>query len=732
MTRFPEFDVNGQIVDQDIVVTDDTRSVVVGPTEKGPAFVPTAVGSQGSLDRIFGSGFQTTYAASEQIREGGVPRVMRILETRPWNPGALFIGLEDPGQSLQGDLYEFNGTPDFVVAAVIAVDREDVADAYAVGTYDDFDIVLENASGLELDSVSVSMDPGSPRYFAEILPEALDGVNVHANFIDTQVLLEGEDVFSRYTDSGSLDFSDVGPDRATTPWVLSQDDVTGGRQRLFRFHALSEGENRNVKISIANIRQNSFDVLVRDFTDSDLNPEVLEEYEGVNLDRGSEDFIARRIGNDTEFYEDGRLVQSGGQYELQSDLVRVEMAGQVIPDAAYPYGFEGYEEPAERPQDVAIPEMPVVEDRQGIESEVLGSRRRNTYLGTNISNLQSLGFFNPIPSGTRKQDDYYLEPVLGQELSDSTVTERRFTIGFQGGYEGSDPYKDRKFGDNVTPENVQGLDCSSYEASGVAAYEEAFSFIRAPESTEMAHLSTPGVLASDHKPVVDEARLLCNNREDCVYTFQVAHANEPVADIVDVKDAVSGGSFVAAYHTWFDNNADWLIPLGDLVSAVYAQNDNAATPAKAPAGRNRGRIPSVAVEEVFTDSEQRQLHDNNINFATTRRGFIAVVGQHTLRPQGPFSQLNVRRGVNFIKLEAQSAARDLLFEPNTTQNQQELENAIETALEPLSQQGGVGEFEVNVTGQRNEMEGSIVLSFQDVIDRIIIDFSVRRNQIVFV
>lgn len=717
-------------MDREVEVTDDTRTVIAGPTPKGPAFVPTAVGSQGSLDRVFGSGAQTTYAAREQIRQGGVPRVVRVLETAPWNPSALFLGLEDPGGVEEGDLYEAAGATDFVVAAILSVDRDGVSNAAAVGSYDNLDIVLENASGAVVDELAVSMDPGSPRYFGELLPDKLDGVNLHANFVDTQVTLRGNAVRSRFVESGSLDLSGQGPDRATTPWVLSQSDLREGRQRLFRFHLLSEGENRNVKVSIANIRENTFDVLVRDFTDSDLGPEVLEEYQGLTLDRDSEDFIARQIGNDTEFFEDGDLVSSRGQFDVQSDFVRVEMSGLRIPQSARPYGFEGYREPAVRPQGVAIPEMPVVSNRSGIEEVVLGDRRRSIYLGTDLSNTQSRGFLNPIPSGTRKQDDYVLEPILGQDLADSDVRERKFTLAFQGGYEGSDPYKDPAYGDDVTPSNVQGLDCSSFDAPGTQAYEAAFDGIRDPTTFGMAHLSTPAVIAEDHPAVVNLGQTLCRDREDAVYTFQTSHANTPAADVVDTD--VFGGSFSAAYYQWFEDDVSWDVPLGDLVPAVFAQNDNTSTPAKAPAGLERGRIPSVSVKEALTQSERERLLGAGINCATEKRGFLVAVGNKTLRPDGAFSNLNVRRGVNFVKFVAQSAARELIFEPNTEESRQRLQSEIESALEPISRRGGIRQFRVSVSGERNQVRGSVLLQFQDVVERVAIDFAVRRNEIVFV
>ena len=92
---------------------------------------------------------------------------------------------------------------------------------------------------------------------------------------------------------------------ALSPWVISQDtsDLTGSydantQQKLFRFATLDgQGEyaNRKLKISIDNINYSpndnvdfgTFDVLLREASDSDLNPVVIERFSNCNLDPNS-------------------------------------------------------------------------------------------------------------------------------------------------------------------------------------------------------------------------------------------------------------------------------------------------------------------------------------------------------------------------------------------------------------------------------------------------------------
>lgn len=98
---------------------------------------------------------------------------------------------------------------------------------------------------------------------------------------------------------------------AKTPWFTSQ--KFGGRPiNLFRVHALGDGEkpNTDFKISIENIQPSNsdttqfgtFDLLVRDFNDTDNNKVVLEQWRGLSLDVTNPKFIANMIGDTKVFF----------------------------------------------------------------------------------------------------------------------------------------------------------------------------------------------------------------------------------------------------------------------------------------------------------------------------------------------------------------------------------------------------------------------------------------------
>lgn len=118
-----------------------------------------------------------------------------------------------------------------------------------------------------------------------------------------------------------------------TPFVVSE--LRGNKVfDLFRFRTISDGNTANteVKISIANISfgNQTFDVLVRDFFDTDANPVVYEKYTNCTLNPGSNSFVGKKIGS------------FDGEYPLVSTFVMVEMSDEA-PIDALPCGFRGLE-----------------------------------------------------------------------------------------------------------------------------------------------------------------------------------------------------------------------------------------------------------------------------------------------------------------------------------------------------------------------------------------------------
>jgi hypothetical protein len=130
---------------------------------------------------------------------------------------------------------------------------------------------------------------------------------------------------------------------------------------LFHFESLSDGQysNNKTKVSIANLKASTdpsdlygiFEVQVRAFDDTDLNPRILETFPDCSLNPFSDRYIARIVGDrkvrfdfDAEIDAEKRLIVTG-RYSNNSQYVRVVMTNEAdtaaIPKNCLPFGFRG-------------------------------------------------------------------------------------------------------------------------------------------------------------------------------------------------------------------------------------------------------------------------------------------------------------------------------------------------------------------------------------------------------
>jgi phage tail sheath protein FI len=146
---------------------------------------------------------------------------------------------------------------------------------------------------------------------------------------------------------------------AKTPFVISQ-DFGGTKFDLFRLHLLHDGAGQaeRLKFSIENIvlstdpnsKYPTFDLLVRNYNDSDLNKNILEQFRNLSLDPLSDRYISKVVGDSNVFFDFDRSAQSQrlvfeGSFTNQSKHVRVEVSSQLengeVPEEALPMGFRG-------------------------------------------------------------------------------------------------------------------------------------------------------------------------------------------------------------------------------------------------------------------------------------------------------------------------------------------------------------------------------------------------------
>jgi hypothetical protein len=136
----------------------------------------------------------------------------------------------------------------------------------------------------------------------------------------------------------TFEYDDVSTDFLTewdTPMSATVvSEVRGGKVNdLFNIITISDGEsaNKEVKITIQNINLDSgeFDLLVRDYNDSDDNVVVLEKFSRCSMNPDVAGYVARKIGT------------SDGEYTLGSKYIMLNMTANA-PIDAFPAGFKGF------------------------------------------------------------------------------------------------------------------------------------------------------------------------------------------------------------------------------------------------------------------------------------------------------------------------------------------------------------------------------------------------------
>jgi phage tail sheath protein FI len=199
-------------------------------------------------------------------------------------------------------------------------------------------------------------------------------------------------------------------------------------------------------------------------------------------------------------------------------------------------------------------------------------------------------------------------------------------------------------------------------------------------------------------------------------------------------------SYVATYWPWvktIDPNSGtqvW-VPASTMVPGVYAFNDNVAEPWFAPAGINRGIIPTATqTERVLTQGNRDLLYENNVNaIATFPNTGVVVFGQRTLqKKKSALDRVNVRRLLIELKSYISQVADTFVFEQNTTVTRNNFLGIINPYLASVQQREGLTAFRVvmdetnnppSVVDQ-NQLIGQIYLQPTRTVEFIILDFNI--------
>ncbi len=553
-----------------------------------------------------------------------------------------------------------------------------------------------------------------------------------------------------------------------TPWVVSQ-TIGTTNSPLFKFHTLSHGNTSNThcKVSILSIKKagsitgldyGSFTVVVRKFDDTDNKVVALESFANISLDPASPNYIARRIGDKYKYYDaNGKLIVAG-DYNNLSKYIRVEVhenvRNAVYSEALVPFGHEAYLSPFVQLQSAgddgygAYPQAALVTSRSS-------ATNTTTYFGFNFNEtVLNNGMINYLAPISDTGDVGFNSTFLlsnctdgneGGEINlDSTLHKKRFSLAFQGGFDGVNPATPVNVGKDLSNVNTFGMSFASTTADGYKAYKKALDTVTNPDEIDINLIVLPGVLSQNASNIVDKVITVCEDRGDCFYIFDgVNSLNGDNVLAATAQAAIYDTNYAAQYYPWVKildatvNRFVW-VPPSVVIPGVYSYNDKVAFPWFAPAGLNRGSLGQVLdVYTRLTHAERDDLYEAKVNpIAVFPSTGVCVWGQKTLQTKpSALDRINVRRLLIKLKKFIASSTKYLVFENNTTATRNRFLNIVNPYLETVQQQQGLYAFKVimdesNNTPDvvdRNQMVGEIFLQPAKAAEFIIIDFNIMRT-----
>lgn len=292
-----------------------------------------------------------------------------------------------------------------------------------------------------------------------------------------------------------------------------------------------------------------------------------------------------------------------------------------------------------------------------------------------------------------------------------------------------------KFYDQITDgaTNSQG-----YTA---AAYVNALNLLSNQDDFDFNLILLPGMVANNNatSDAINRAVQLAEDRGDCFVIIDPVGFGSALTTSTTVSISYNT-NYAGMYWPWVQirdselNKNTW-VPASTVMGGVYAFSDSVAAEWFAPAGLNRGGIPSVVKSErKLSQSNRDDLYLNNINPLASFPGEGVVAwGQKTLQKRASaLDRVNVRRLLITIKKYIASTSRFLVFEQNTNATRNRFLSIVNPYLESIVQRQGLYAFKVVMDDSnntpdvidRNQLLGKIFIQPTKTAEFIILDFNV--------
>ena len=668
-------------------------AAVIGPTQKGPAGIPTTVTSYSDFVQTFGGAFSsgsgasensykymTNYMAQEYLKYADTLTVVRIL-SGDYGPASTNV----TSQTVAGDA---KATGSLTIAGTFGQTVDDEFQI-TVGSTEFRFIAADPVGGIPVDNSPIFfLSTGSSTAgYIDNLVAKIDGASIGVDAIDETTAIgfsasaAGTSGNSITVDTGSgTTFSDVltlsgGTDTTTTNTSFVLTTLSDGADQNSigpegTNNTLASGSVNNLRYEVTNrsTTKGTFTLLIRRGDDTSKRKIILEQYNNLTLDPNSNNYIGKVIGDQSNTLKDAGtadpFLQLSGSFVNRSKYVRVSV-----------------------------------------------TKTTYNYLDVN-GNVRDASLSNFIP--------------INQSGS------------FSGGSDGTVVHP-RAFYDEISNTNTQGFNLGT--AATENAYNDAIFLLKNQDEYDINLLALPGLVDNfaNHSKVLSTALTAMEDRSDAFLLIDPVEYGATLSTAA-AKAESRDSNYAAEYWPWLkipdvDLGRNIWVPASTLIPSVYAFNDRVAAPWFAPAGLNRGGLDIVVqTERKLTQSNRDTLYESAVNpIATFPNTGVVVYGQKTLQKKASaLDRVNVRRLLIAAKKFVASATKFLVFENNTAATRNRFLSIVNPYFENVQQRQGLFAFKVvmdetNNTPDvidRNEMRGAIYLQPAKTAEFIIIDFNI--------
>jgi hypothetical protein len=286
--------------------------------------------------------------------------------------------------------------------------------------------------------------------------------------------------------------------------------------------------------------------------------------------------------------------------------------------------------------------------------------------------------------------------------------------------------------ENITISNIQGFITDDYAA--------AFTLLQNADEYQYNILLAPGI-SLDIPGSNGATKMIATveGRGDAIAIVDNGMYGTPINGAV-TNAGGSSSNYATTYYPWvqlFSSTLGKVVwaPPSVVMAGVYAFNDQVGAEWFAPAGLNRGGIPSVVrAERRLQQTDRDTLYDGNVNpLATFPGNGVVAFGQKTLqRKQTSLDRVNVRRLLIALKGYIGNVSRELVFEQNTAVTRNRFLSQVNPYLESVVQRQGLFAFKVTMDDtnntadviDRNQLVGTIYIQPTKTAEFIVLNFNI--------